>query len=238
MDVTQDIKTIEGGSYPVTDSEAWSQIACPSCRNPQMLIVARYEPSVMLLGRVMALDDITEGDVTTRWLFCVGCKTAAVDSHGQVSPPAMEYPTPDGTPQAEKKVWEEVRECLSIHAYNAVAMLCRKLLLHLVFTHERSQNAQAAPRNIDFARAVQYLLDNGVITAAYQPLATEIRKIGNRANHELPDITGGEARKIASFTHYLFVSVYEMPKKANIPTNFVGSAAEPYEGDLEPDVSA
>lgn len=80
-------------------------------------------------------------------------------------------------------------------------------------------------------------MDNGVITAANQPLATEIKNIGNRANHELPDITRDEAQKIALFTNYLFVSVYEMPKKASLPTAFVGSAAEPYEGDLEPDVS-
>jgi hypothetical protein len=149
----------------------------------------------------------------------------------------MEYPTPDGTPEAESGIWEEVRKCLSIDAYNAVAMLCRKLLLHLVFTHERSQNPQATPRRMTFAQAVQYLLDNGVITAAYKPLATEIKDIGNRANHELPDITQGEAQKIALFTHFLFVSVYEMPKKASIETPFVGTAAEPYEGDLEPDVS-
>jgi hypothetical protein len=149
----------------------------------------------------------------------------------------MEFPTPDGTPPAERKIWGEVRECLSIHAYNAVAMLCRKLLLDLVFTHERSQNEQAEPRKIDFAQAVQYLLDNGVITPAHKPLATEIRKIENHANHELPDITGGEALKTARFTQFLFVSVYEMPKKASIPTPFVGVAAGPYEGDFEPDVS-
>jgi hypothetical protein len=36
--------------------------------------------------------------------------------------------------------------------------------------------------------------------------------------------------------NYLFVSLYEIPKKASIPTVFVGEAAAPYEGDLEPDV--
>jgi hypothetical protein len=115
-------------------------------------------------------------------------------------------------------------------------MLCRKLLLHLVFTHARSRNPQAKPDKITFAQAVQYLLHNGVITAAMEPLATEIKNIGNQANHELPDITGGQARKIAFFTYYLFQSVYEVPTKASIPTAFIGSAAEPYKGDLEPDI--
>ena len=62
---------------------------------------------------------------------------------------------------------------MSVDALNAVAMLCRKLLLHLVFTHERSQNENATPRNITFAQAVQYLLQNGIITAANEPLALE-----------------------------------------------------------------
>ncbi|OJZ73590.1 hypothetical protein BRW65_13290 [Mycobacterium paraffinicum] len=83
---------------------------------------------------------------------------------------------------------------------------------------------------------MQYLLDKGVITAANEPLAVEIKNIGNRANHELPDVTEEEARKILLFMHYLFVSVYEIPTRASIPTVFVGEAAEPYEGDLEPDV--
>lgn len=229
MDVTRSIVTVKGyGDYTVTESEAWSAVACPSCRNPNMLCVARQQ-----------YDELSSsGYALNAWLLCVSCGQAAVgDRFGRVSPGAKEFPTPDGTPEAEAKLWEEIRNCQSVAAYNAVAMLCRKLLLHLVFTHERSQNPQATPRNITFAQAVQYLLNNGVITAATQPLAREIKNIGNRANHELPDITQDEGQKIALFTHYLFLSVYEMPKKASIPTAFVGSAAEPYEGDLEPDVS-
>lgn len=236
MDITQSISTVKGfATYTVADPQAWSQIECPNCRKPQMLSVAKREYPELLSGGELN----PGGDAINNWLLCVVCGTAAVsDSYRRLSPPSMEYPTPDGTPQAETKMWEEVRGCLSIEAYNAVAMLCRKLLLHLVFTHERSRNPQAMPRNITFAKAVRYLLDNGVITAAYDPLVSEIKNIGNRANHELPDITGGEARKIAYFTHHLFVSVYEVPKKASIPTAFVGAAAEPYDGDFEPDVSS
>lgn len=229
MDILQTISTVRGSQiYTATDSQAWSGVACPNCSNPNMLAVAMREQDVYY----------SDGYALNAWLLCVGCGTGAMaDRYGRVSPSAKEYPTPDGTPDAEKRIWEEVRSCMSVGAYDAVAMLCRKLLLHLVFTHERSQAPQASPRNINFAGAVQYLLDNGVITVANEPLATEIRQIGNRANHELPDITQDEARKIALFTHYLFLSVYEMPKKASIPTAFVGPAAEPYEGDLEPDTA-
>jgi hypothetical protein len=229
MDITHTLYTIKGyGDYAVTQSEAWSSIACPSCRNPNMLIVAIRDNDTL-----PALDY-----ATSAWLLCVSCGSGAVtDRFSRVSPSAKEYPTPDGTPEAETKTWEEVRNCLAVGAYNATAMLCRKLLLHLVFTHERSLDPHATPRNITFAQAVQYLLDNGVITTANELIAREIKNIGNRANHELPDVSGQDAQKIALFTHYLFVSIYEMPKKASIPTPFVGAAAEPYEGDLEPEAT-
>ncbi len=229
MDILENISTVRGHHlYAATDTQAWSAATCPNCHNPNMLTVAIREREVYY----------SHGYALNAWLLCVSCGTGAVaDEYGRISPSIKEFPTPDGTPSAEKKVWEEVRDCLAVGAYNASAMLCRKLLLHLVFTHERSQDPGATARNINFAQAVQYLVDRGVITAAYGPLATEIRNIGNRANHELPDITRDEARKIALFTHHMFVSVYEMPKKASISTAFVGAAAEPYEGDLEPEAT-
>jgi uncharacterized protein YbaR (Trm112 family) len=212
MDITRSILTVKGyGDYTVTEREAWSVVACPSCRNPNMLVVARQEHDEFQ----------PPGYALNAWLLCVGCGQATVgDRFGRVSPAAMEFPTPDGTPEAETNLWQEVRACLSIDAYNAVAMLCRKLLLHLVFTHERSQNPQATPRRMTFAQAVQHLLDNAVIIASYEPLAKEIKDIGNKANHELPDITQEEARKIALFTYFLFTSVYEMPKRSKHPNRF------------------
>ena len=227
MEVTADISTIAcPTTFRTADMDAWSNVECPDCRKPKMLIVAIRDVKSSHFG----FDD----GLKNTWLLCVACGIGAVlDKDGQLSPPSMEYPTPEGTPQTEARIWSEVRACLSIHAYSAVAMLCRKLLLHLVFTHKRSQDPQAKPPKVTFAEAVQYLANHGVITLALKPLANEIKDVGNRANHELPDISGGEARKIASFTHFLFQSVYEMPKKASIDTEFVGSAAEPYEGDLD-----
>ncbi|GAB4674028.1 MULTISPECIES: DUF4145 domain-containing protein [Mycobacterium avium complex (MAC)] len=229
MSVTNGITTASGqGSYNAAAEEAWMAKECPNCAAPMTFAVAqRFVRTPQNQNRLVNV-----------WLYCVKCRRGAVDNDGAISPGKREYPTPDGTPDAEKLLWEEIRSCLSVNAYNAVAMLCRKLLLHLVFTHERSQNPGATPRNITFAQAVQYLLDNGVITAANEPLAVEIKNIGNRANHELPNITEGDARKILLFMNYLFVSLYEIPKQASIPTVFVGTAAEPYEGDLEPDVGS
>jgi hypothetical protein len=83
----------------------------------------------------------------------------------------------------------------------------QKLLLHMVLTHKRSIDPEAPPEDLNFAAAVRYLGENGVITAAMNNLAVNIKDVGNKANHELPHITQTEANDIALFTHYLFISV-------------------------------
>lgn len=147
----------------------------------------------------------------------------------------MPFGDPDGTPDPELTLWREVRRCFSVSAYNAVAMLCRKILLHMVFTHQRNRDPEATPHDLSFAAAVRYLADNGVITQDQHPLAESIRNVGNKANHELPDITESEASDIALFTYFLFLSAYEMPARGRYQSNFLGEAAVPYDGNLGPD---
>jgi hypothetical protein len=130
MDILETISTVRGAQiYTATDSQAWSAAECPNCSNPNMLAVAVREQEVYY----------SDGYALNARLLCVGCGTGAVaDRYGRISPSAKDFATPDGTPKVEAKIWEEVRECLSVGAYNAVAMLCRRLLLHLCF-HPREK---------------------------------------------------------------------------------------------------
>ena len=107
-------------------------------------------------------------------------------------------------------------------------MICRKLLLHVAYTHQRVSNSKARPFN-NFAKAVQYLEDENVILASHKAWVDQIRELGNRANHELPNISGEEATNIARFTHQLFVNLYEMPFKASLDNPLTGEAATPSE---------
>ena len=191
---------------------------------------------LFVIARRGTVEDIAYGDIKNAWLYCVNCRNGCVVNESKLVPGKMTFPTPEGTPQLEAQLWEEIRRCLSVSAFNAVAMLCRKLLLHMVLTHKRSIDPEAPPEDLNFAAAVRYLGENGVITAAMNNLAVNIKDVGNKANHELPHITQTEANDIALFTHYLFISVYEMPARARFPTPFVGDAATPYDGNLGPDV--
>lgn len=187
---------------------------------------------LFVIARRGTSDQFEAGSVKNAWFYCVNCRKGCVSNGLVVVPGKLDFPTPEGTPEQEAQLWEEVRRCLSAGAFNAAAMLCRKLLLHMVFTHKRSLDRNATPDDLSFAAAVA---DNGVITEAMNNLATNIKDVGNKANHELPHVTETDARDIALFTHYLFISVDEMPKRARYETAFVGDAAQPYDGNLGAD---
>ena len=144
---------------------------------------------LFVIARRGTSDQFEAGSVKNAWFYCVNCRKGCVSNGLVVVPGKLGFPTPEGTPEQEAQLWEEVRRCLSAGAFNAAAMLCRKLLLHMVFTHKRSLDRNATPDDLSFAAAVRYLADNGVITEAMNNLATNIKDVGNKANHELPHVT-------------------------------------------------
>lgn len=225
MEITSGIATIAGrGQYRTSQTEAWTQVDCPYCHAGTVLVVAHRESP-----------DPHSALTENAWLLCIACGKGFVMNTYDVVPNKMPFGEPAGTPEPELQIWQEVRRCFSVNAYTAAAMLCRKILLHMVFTHQRSKDPDAKPKDLSFAAAVRYLSENGVITADQRTLADNIKNIGNKANHELPQITEQEAGDMALFTYFLFLSAYEMPSRARYQSKFVGDAAVPYEGDLGPD---
>lgn len=225
MEITSGIVTIAGkGSYGPTQTEAWAKVDCPFCDAKSVLLVALR-------------DSTNRNSAYPRnyWFLCVSCGDGFVRNNSKIIPNKMPFGEPSGTPEPELALWREVRRCFSVSAYNAVAMLCRKILLHMVFTHQRGRDPKAIPQDLSFAAAVRYLSDKGVITEDQRTLADGIKNVGNKANHELPEITEEEASDIALFTYFLFLSAYEMPARARYQSKFAGEAAVPYEGNLGAD---
>jgi hypothetical protein len=225
VEITNGIATIAGaGQYVPSQTEAWAKLDCPYCDAKSVLMVAIRDST-----------NPNSAYPRNRWYLCIACGDAFVMNGSGIVPGKMPFSEPGGMPKPELALWREVRRCFSVNAYNAVAMLCRKILLHMVFTHQRSRDPNAAPQDLSFAAAVRYLSGNGVITEDQHTLADNIRNVGNKANHELPDITKEEASDIALFTYFLFLSAYEMPARARYQSKFVGDAAVPYPGDLGAD---
>jgi hypothetical protein len=225
VEITRGISTIAGfGQYGPAQTEAWAKVDCPYCDAKSVLVVGMRDSA-----------NPNSAYPRNLWFLCIACGDAFVMNGFDLVPSKMPFAEPDGTPKPELALWREVRRCFSVNAYNAVAMLCRKILLHMVFTHQRSRDPDTAPQDLSFAAAVRYLSENGVITEDQRTLAENIRNVGNKANHELPDITNEEASDIALFTYFLFLSAYEMPARARYQSKFVGDAAVPYEGNLGAD---
>jgi hypothetical protein len=190
-------------AYDISSETAWErETPCPFCEAQPLVIVAQRE----------------EGNW---WFYCLNCRRGSVaneDFFGRrVHPGRKTLPTPDHVPQAEQALWEEIRSCLSVSAHTAVAMLCRKMLLHLAHTHDVANKPNATPPT-NFLAAVDYLKNNNLIPVQFHDWVDKVRKVGNEANHELPQITQQDAEDIALFTHQLLVTLYELPGRAKIPS--------------------
>jgi hypothetical protein len=121
---------------------------------------------------------------------------------------------------------------LSVSANTAVAMLCRKMLLHLAHTHDVANNPSAQPPS-NFAAAVDYLKNNHLVPIQFHNWVDQIRLVGNVANHELPLVETQAATDIALFTHNLLITLYELPQRANI-----ASPMSPANQSVSPNSSA
>lgn len=190
-----------GRTYNIESENAWERnTPCPFCGAKPLAVIAN------------------RGAINT-WLYCINCEKAAVANYDgiarYVAPPSLSLPTPDGVPAAESDLWHQIRSCLSVGASTAVAMLCRKMLLHLAHTHQSATNVNATPPE-NFVKAVDYLKVNYLVPIQFHDWIDKIRQVGNEANHELPQVAYADAEDIALFTHNLLITLYELPKRANI----------------------
>jgi hypothetical protein len=99
---------------------------------------------------------------------------------------------------------------MSVAAHNAAIMLCRKLLLHLGIRAGLPAKDKSN-RSPSFERAIKHLVDEGCVRKMMQPWVDQIRKVGNEANHELPQVTSEQAEMVARFTQQLLMMTYEYP---------------------------
>lgn len=179
------------GSYGPEDSQAWALAVCPDCGGNQMATIARSQ------------------DGAQEWLRCVNCSLATVRNNGAVSPTVLPLRAPVGVVGVELAAWKEVRECLSVGAYTAAVMMCRKLLFHVAVAQGMPE-ANDRGRAPSFIDAVEHLQDNGLITARMRPWVDRIKDVGNEANHQIQPINPDVALDVATFTEQLLRLTYEM----------------------------
>ena len=103
-----------------------------------------------------------------------------------------------------RRIYDEARNALTVGAATGTVMLCRKILMHVAVD-------MGADEGKKFQEYVEWLASEGWIPRGGQPWVDFIRRRGNEANHELPQMTSDDAAGILRFTEALLRNVYELP---------------------------
>ena len=102
-----------------------------------------------------------------------------------------------------RDLFEEARKCMSTESYTAVAMICRKLLMNIAVDHE-------ANKNKTFQVYVEYIQEKNLVSKSATELLTEIKDIGNDANHEIPQVSAEKANQIIKLTNEVICQIYRV----------------------------
>lgn len=107
-----------------------------------------------------------------------------------------------------KLLYEEARRCITVNAYTASVMCCRKLIMNIAV----SLGAKEGERFITY---VEYLRDTGYIPPNGKEWVDAIREKGNEANHEIKIMKADDAKMLIDFIGMLMKFIYEFPAKIN-----------------------
>ncbi len=130
------------------------------------------------------------------------------DARGNQTPGATYGEVLLHLPMGVHAIYEEARNCMSVSGYHAVAMLCRKLIMHVAVD-------QGADEGESFKSYVDHLEAIGVVPRPLKSFADHVRGIGNEANHEIRTVTREEAEEMVRFLEMVLRTTYEYPEMLN-----------------------
>ena len=96
-----------------------------------------------------------------------------------------------------ENLYNESRKCVSVSAYTASVLTCRKLLMNIAVT-------QGANEGKNFITYVEYLSEKGFIPPNGRRWVDHIRKKGNEAAHEIALMKKEDAEELISFSEITF----------------------------------
>lgn len=138
------------------------------------------------------------------WIMCPIC------SHGSVKDrDGLTYPGPKfgdnlkGLPADIDDAYNEARNCISVGAYSACTLICRKILMHIAVDKGDSEGK-------NFVEYIDYLKTSGYVTSAMDDWVDKIREGGNDSTHKIPPASEDKAKNILLFIIQMLRNVYEM----------------------------
>jgi len=143
-----------------------------------------------------------------KWVLCTNCGYGSVVNGSRLYPEALFGPIIEGLPKNVEEAYQEARSCMSVTAYTACELLCRKILMHVAVE-------KGAKEGESFSEYLSFLGEKGYVTPPMGKWVDLIRQHGNKAAHllEPPDRTRAESTLM--FTAELLRLIYEMEHMAN-----------------------
>lgn len=103
-----------------------------------------------------------------------------------------------------KNLYGQARNCMTVGAYTAAVLCCRKLLMNIAVS-------LGANEGINFIQYVEYLSDKGFIPPNGKAWVDKIRTKGNEATHEIAIMNENDAKLLLDFLGMLMKFIYEFP---------------------------
>jgi len=184
-----------GFSYVTPNAATSHEVKCGNCGNNVGAIeVSRYNSTTRLQNH---------------WLICPVCSYGIVFEHDGKIFPAIKYGEPlEGLPKEVESAYNEARECMSINAFTACQLLCRKILMHIAVDKCKGKEGDS------FENYIKNIQQAGYITPPMKQWVDKIRQEGNVATHKLEPPSPKDTENIMNFTTQLLKLVYEMEYKA------------------------
>jgi Domain of unknown function (DUF4145) len=144
----------------------------------------------------------------SRWAIylCPACNRPTFFEVDKQVPGATYGNMVDNLPGDIGPLYQESRNCMTVSAYTAAVLTCRKILLHIAVE-------KGAPEKSNFEAAVDHLITANVIPVHFKTWVDHIRLKSNKANHKIVLMGLKDAEDLLSFTEMLLKVVYEYPAR-------------------------
>lgn len=112
-------------------------------------------------------------------------------------------------PSSVAALHSEMRQCMSVGAPTAAAMVGRKLLMNMAVCHglEAKNEKDRAPT---FDACVDYLIQRQ-LPPSLKPALDHVRGVGNAANHEIPEVPADDVQRLFKAVEGVMTVLYELP---------------------------
>jgi len=151
----------------------------------------------------------TSGRVVAKYnnvmfLLCTSCALGSIWIYpDRIIPGSKPGSKLEGLPPEIEEAYNEARNCLSIEAYVASELICRKILMHIAVD-------KGAEEGKSFEFYLDYLEEQKYITPPIKKWADIIRRRGNTSAHKIENPGKAKAENTLMFTMELLRIIYEM----------------------------